>query len=243
MSTSPQTPTQSEGPGIAPVRQYRFSPPPGACDLLLIRHGESQPVVPGQDIPSVDGHSDPPLAPEGQDEAQRIALRLAKEGISAIYTTTLRRTKQTAAPLAQRLGLTPHEEPDLREVHLGEWEGGEYRLRARDGDPRMAEVLAKQDWGLIPGAENQDVFAARVRAGINRIAASHPDQRVVAVVHGGVIGMALHLATGAEPFTFVAAANASLNHLVIVGDRWILRRFNDTGHLATDLDKPVQQLI
>ena len=37
--------------------------------------------------------------------------------------TTLRRTHETAAPLAARLGLTPIVEPDLREVHLGEWEG------------------------------------------------------------------------------------------------------------------------
>jgi probable phosphoglycerate mutase len=55
----------------------------------------------------------------------------------------------------------------------------------------------------------------------------------VAVVHGGLIGMALHLATGAQPFTFAAAANASLNPLVITGDHWILRRFNDTGHLGS----------
>lgn len=226
-----------------PIRQYRFTAPPGACDLLLVRHGESEPVVQGSPFPTVGGHSDPPLAEEGHREAEAVAERLQHEEISAIYTTTLTRTKQTAAPLAARLGLEPREEPELREIHLGEWDGGEYRIRAAAGDPVISQVFEQQDWGVIPGAESRDAFATRVRTGIRTIADAHPDQRVVAFVHGGVIGAALAMATGSEPFAFIAAANGSLNHLVITGDRWILRRFNDTGHLATDLDKPVQQLI
>ncbi len=226
-----------------PIRQYRFTAPLGACDLLLVRHGESQPAVEGQVFPTVGGHADPPLAEEGLREAAAVARRLKDEEISAIYTTTLTRTKQTAAPLAAALGLEVREEPELREIHLGEWDGGEYRLRARRGDPIIQRVFAEQDWGLIPGAESREAFAARVRTGIVNIATAHPDQRVVAFVHGGVIGAALALATGSKPFAFIASANASLNHLVISGDQWILRRFNDTGHLATDLDKPVQQLI
>ena len=226
-----------------PIRQYRFTPPPGACDLLLVRHGESEPVVEGRTFPTVGGHSDPPLAQEGLREAEAVAERLQHEEISAIYTTTLTRTKQTAAPLAERLGLTPLEEPELREIHLGEWDGGEYRVRAAQGDPIIRQVFEQQDWGVIPGAESRDAFADRIRTGIRNIADAHPDQRVVAFVHGGVIGAALAIATGSEPFAFIAAANGSLNHLVISDDRWILRRFNDTGHLATDLDKPVQELI
>jgi probable phosphoglycerate mutase len=230
-------------PAPEPIRQYRFRPPPGACDLLLVRHGESEPATPGQEFPTVDGHSDPPLAAEGQREAEAVARRLRDEEIAAIYTTGLTRTAQTAAPLAAALELTPRVEPALREVHLGEWDGGEFRIRAAAGDPIIMQVFEEEDWAPIPGAETMAAFSDRVRRGIERIAAAHPDERVVAFVHGGVIGAALHLATGSRPFAFVAAANASINHLVITGETWILRRFNDTGHLATDLDKPVQQLI
>jgi 2,3-bisphosphoglycerate-dependent phosphoglycerate mutase len=235
-------PDAAAEPEARPLRQYRFRPPPGACDLLLIRHGESQAVVPGQQVPTVDGHADPPLAEEGVREAEAVAARLADEEVAALYVTPLRRTHQTAAPLAARLGLEPIVEPDLREVHLGEWEGAEYRARAAAGDPVVFEAFQAEDWAPIPGAEPMADFTARVRRGIERIAAAHPDQRVVVVTHGGVIGAALHLATRSTPFAFVAAANASLNHLVVQGDRWILRRFNDTGHLATDLDKPVEPL-
>lgn len=225
-----------------PVRQYRFQPAPGACDLLLVRHGESAPAVEGQPFPTVGGHADPPLDPQGQDEGRRVAERLKGEEISAIYVTTLQRTQQTAAPLATQLGLEPRVEPELREVFLGEWEGGLLRIRAREQHPIAKEMFEKGDWGIIPGAEPREDFARRVRAGITRIAEAHPDQRVVAFVHGGVIGMVMHLACGSHPFAFVGAENGSINHIVVTEDRWIVRRFNDTGHLATDLDKPIQPL-
>jgi 2,3-bisphosphoglycerate-dependent phosphoglycerate mutase len=237
-ATPPDDPSADQ-----PIRQYRFTPPPGACDLLLVRHGESQPAVAGQAFPEVDGHADPPLDPEGEREAEAVADRLEQEEVAAIYTTGLTRTRQTAAPLAARLGIEPVEEPLLREVHLGEWDGGEYRIRAAAGDPIIRRVFEDQDWRHIPGAESMATFCDRIRRGIDGIAARHPDQRVVAVVHGGVIGAVMHLATGSEPFAFVGAANASLNHIVIHEGTWIVRRFNDTGHLPTDLDKPVQALI
>ena len=77
------------------------------------------------------------------------------------------------------------------------------------------------------------MFADRVRAGINRIAAAHPDELVVAVVHGGVIGQVLAQATGAHGFAFSGADNASLSHIVVAPDRWIVRCYNDTTHLRT----------
>ncbi len=49
-------------------RQRRFQPPPGATEILLVRHGESAPEVPGQVAPQVDGHGDPALAPGATDK-------------------------------------------------------------------------------------------------------------------------------------------------------------------------------
>lgn len=210
--------------------------------MLIIRHGESQPARPGQAFPLTDGHADPPLDEQGQHEAVHVAERLGREEISAVYVTSLQRTQQTAAPLAAELGLTPIVEPDLREVHLGEWEGPTFRIKMRLGDPLAKRLMAEERWDVIPGAEPIDALTSRVRAAITRIADAHPDQRVAVFAHGGVIGMICHLATESRRFAFVGAENGSLTHLVVSGDRWILRRFNDTGHLHTDLDRPVQPL-
>jgi len=217
--------------GETEYRQHRFVAPPGATEILLVRHGESAPADPDTPFPLVDGHGDPPLDPVGIEQAERLANRLAGEHVDAIYVTTLCRTVQTAAPLARRLGIDPRVEPDLREVFLGEWEGGLFRVKAAEQDPAFVRAMEEERWDHIPGAENQDAFAARVAGAIGRIDAAHPDQRVVAVTHGGVIGQVLAAATRSRPFAFVGPDNASISHIVVVGDQVALRRYNDTAHL------------
>jgi 2,3-bisphosphoglycerate-dependent phosphoglycerate mutase len=233
-------PVVSEQPEPEVYRQYRFALPPGATDLLFVRHGESAPARADVPAPKVDGHSDPELAPEGREQAERLGERLAHEKIDAIYVTTLRRTAETAAPLAKRLGLEPVVEPDLREIYLGEWEGVAFRKYVSEQHPVAVQMMTEQRWDAIPGAETNDEFATRVRRGIERIIAAHPGQRVVVVVHGGVIGQAVALATGTSAFTFLGADNASITQIVAmpVGspgrsgrDVWAVRRFNDTAHL------------
>jgi probable phosphoglycerate mutase len=212
-------------------RQFRFALPPGGTDILLVRHGESAPAREDRPFPMLDGHGDPPLAPEGEAEAERVGERLAVEPIDAVYVSGLRRTVQTAAPLAGKLGLTPVEEPGMREVRLGDWEGGMFRIRVAQNNEIAQRMWATQRWDAIPNAESTEDLAARVRAAVERIAAAHPDQRVAVFTHGGVIGQVVSMATGAEGFAFIGADNASITQLVVTGDRWLVRRFNDTAHL------------
>jgi probable phosphoglycerate mutase len=142
---------------------------------------------------------------------------------------------QTAAPLCEALGVEPGVVPALREVHLGDWEGGEFRIRMHDGDPVAMRVLTEERWDVIPGAETAEAFGARVRRGVEEVvAAAGAGSRVAAVVHGGVIGEICREATASRPFAFVHADNCSISRLVVFGDgRWLLRSFNDTAHLDT----------
>jgi probable phosphoglycerate mutase len=211
--------------------QRRYEVPPGATDLLLVRHGASAPYVDGSSFALVDGHGDPPLAADGAAQSELVCARLARLGVDAIYVSTLRRTAQTAAPLAARLGLAVNVDADLREVHLGEWEGGVFRKNVAEGHPIAVRMLAEQRWDVIPGAEPSVELASRVRTSVERIAAAHPGQRIAAFTHGGVIGQALALASASRPFAFLGAENASISRLVIIGDQWIVRGFNDTAHL------------
>ncbi|MCW3065653.1 MAG: phosphoglycerate kinase, partial [Solirubrobacterales bacterium] len=219
---------------MAAVPQRAFALPPDATEVILARHGASAPAIPGERFP-VDayGHGDPPLAPEGEGQAAALAERLAHEPLAALFVTSLRRTAQTAAPLAERTGLRPVVVPELREVNLGEWEGGEWRIRVATGDPLAVRVLDEERWDLIPGAESPDALAARVRAGVEKVVAEvGPGAVAAAVVHGGVVGEICRQAVDCRPFAFVHSDNASITRLVAFADgRWLLRSFNDTAHL------------
>ncbi len=225
--------TSPEDLNVAPASypQSGFPDIPGSADILLIRHGQSEPYVPGTPFPLVEGHADPALTPAGQKQAGLLADRLASTRIDSIYVSTLRRTAQTAAPLAARLGLVPRAEPELREVHLGAWEGGEYRQRVAERDPIVRQVFEQERWEVIPGAETSASLAARVRAAIERLAAAHAGHRLAVFTHGGVIAQTLALASGSRPFAFLSADNGSISRLVITGRHWIVRGFNDTAHL------------
>jgi probable phosphoglycerate mutase len=216
-----------------------FNPPAGACQIVLIRHGQSVPFVEGQPFPLVDGHGDPALSPRGEMQAERVGDRLAGEPIDAIYVSSLTRTHQTAAPLASRLSIEPAVDADLREVFLGEFEGGLLRQKFAEGHPAAADFRATGEWGVIPGAETTAQLTQRTTAAVQRIAANHANQMVAVVCHGGVISALLSHAAGVGPRVFPSVRNGSLSHIVVQGSNWILRSFNDaahTGSLGADHD-------
>ena len=241
--STPHDKTPTEG---GRYRQSRFVRPPGACEIVLVRHGESQPADPAEPFPLVDGHGDPPLhEPDGVEQARLACERLIASGevFDGVYVTTLQRTRQTAQVLLDHLGIEPRVEPDLREVHLGDWEGGLFRQKIAEGDPIAVRMYTEQRWDVIPNAEPGEVFADRVRAGIRRIAAAHPDRTVAAFVHGGVIGQVMAEATGARGFAFTGSDNCGITHLVVAGDRWIVRTWNDTSHLTPRFTHDPEPLV
>jgi probable phosphoglycerate mutase len=208
--------------------QAPFTLPAGATEIVCVRHGSS-----AEADGLVDGHSDPALSARGLIQAEAVAARLGTAGAAGLFVTPLRRTAQTAAPLAERLGLEPVVVGDLREVHLGAWEG-QFSARMRDHDPISDEILAAGRWDVIPEAEDMDGFSARVRRGIDQIAdAVGSDATAIAVLHGGVIAEACRQATGSLPFAFLYAENGSVTRLLrLASGRWALGSFNDISHLA-----------
>ncbi len=76
--------------------------------IFLVRHAEkaASPAAAAQPSHSMLG-DDPPLSPAGEQRAAKLAAALAQSGITAIYTTEFKRTRQTAAPLGEKLKLTP----------------------------------------------------------------------------------------------------------------------------------------
>lgn len=216
---------------MATYPQTSFSAPEGATRITLVRHGQSEAAELAKPFVLKHGHGDPYLTDLGHQQAIRVADRLVREAIDGIYVTSLTRTHQTADPLAGRIGQQPIEEHDLREVFLGEWEGGLFRHMLADEHPAALEFRQTYEWGNIPGAETNAQLTNRTSEALTGIHGRHGGEHIVCFVHGGVIAALCAHATGGRMVGFVGADNCSIHRLVLTDDRWFLRAFNDSNHL------------
>ena len=195
-------------------------------ELLLIRHGRSDDVVPGS-----PESEDPPLHAAGVEQAAALAARLAEKRIDAVYASNLRRAIETAAPIAAVHGLEVEQVPDLREVFLGEWERGEFRRLAAARDPEFVRIMETGRWDGIPGGESDDALRRRVRTAIDGLAARHAGESIAVVCHGGVINAYVADVLGVERTHVFPCENTSVT-LVRTGPRApVLLVVNDCHHL------------
>ena len=148
--------------------------------ILLARHGETD----WNRVGRWQGHADPPLNDAGRGQAAELAERLAGDGIAAIYSSDLRRASQTARVVADRLGLAVVEDAGLREIDVGSWSG----LTRAEVEQGFPEGYARWLEGEIGhDGETREELTERVVGAVERMAAQHPDDTILAVTHGGAI--------------------------------------------------------
>ncbi len=187
----------SEEPAFPPTR---YRPPAGATRVILVRHAQPLAYRPRLERDTLEGQDDPVLSSLGHEQALAVAESLAQRHIGAIYSSPLRRAMETAAPLSELLRLDVHVLANLREVNLGEWEGGLVHQRISEHDPVWDEVWRRERWDAIPGAEPNESLRSRVQAAIEEISSLHKQETVAVFTHDGVIAAALSVATGSRPF-------------------------------------------
>jgi probable phosphoglycerate mutase len=197
-----------------------------ATEVLLVRHARSADVVPG----SRESY-DPQLHAEGVVQARALADRLRPKRIHAAYVSDLVRAQQTAEAVLAGRGLEATVVPDLREVNLGEWEGGGMRRAAAEQGPDWQRFVSAGSWDVIPGAEPDGFLRRRVVDAIDGIAATHEGQTVLVVSHGGAINAYLAETLGVERTFFTTIENASITLLRYGGRRRMVVTVNDCHHL------------
>jgi broad specificity phosphatase PhoE len=155
--------------------------------ILIARHGESD----WNRERRWQGHADRPLTERGREQARALAARLAHIELDAVYSSDLRRARDTAGVVAESQGLDLQIVPELREVDVGSWSG----LTRPEAEERFPEGYARWSSGF-PGWENGETYEAmtqRVLERVHRIAAAHDGERLLVVSHGGPI-RAIHAA-------------------------------------------------
>ena len=200
--------------------------------VLAIRHGETDWNVGGR----IQGQLDIPLNPTGQWQVHRLALAVADEGISAIYSSDLVRAQQTAMAVARGCGCEIVTNPGLRERGFGIFEGLSY---AEVGErwPEQSERWRRRDPEFgAPGGETLNRFYERSIATATRLAAKHPGQTIAIVSHGGVMDCLYRAASRAAldaPRSW-QLGNASINRLLYTPQGFTLIGWSDTCHLEAD---------
>ncbi|MEV0910834.1 bifunctional RNase H/acid phosphatase [Streptomyces hokutonensis] len=217
----------SPSPGWAPAD---MSAP---ATFVLLRHGET-PLTPQKRF-SGSGGTNPSLSPVGQDQAARAATALAARGtIQHIIASPLTRTRETAAAVADRLGLDVTIEEGLRETDFGAWEGltfGEVRERYPDD---LTTWLADPTAQPTGGGESFAATATRIAATRDKLIAAYAGRTVLLVTHVTPIKTFVQLALGAPPESLfrMELSAASLSAVAYYADgNTSVRLFNDTSHL------------
>ena len=152
--------------------------------VLLVRHGET---IWNQEN-RWQGQADTPLSRTGHDQARQLARRFQHEErcIQAIYTSDLRRARDTAGILGQALGVTPVEATAWREMDIGTWSG----LTTAEVASRHAEEWARLRQGEdLPrgGGETFAQFQGRLVQSSQQFIRDHGGEQIIVVTHGGAV--------------------------------------------------------
>ncbi len=265
--TAPAAPT---GTAPAPAQEAVSSPEwhPGGkpTRLWVLRHGQTEMSVQRQ----FSGLSDPELTAHGQEQAKRAAAYVAEQlagssagaGAVAIYSSPLKRTRQTAEAVAEALanaggagGGAParprvHTTEALIEMNFGDWEGRTF-AEVMDEFPLEHDACLWDSSAAPSGGESPDDVLARVRPFLRDVARNHPGEDVVLVSHvtpiksilrhalcaSGAIYRTLHLdLAGLSVIEIFGADGAVRGGEVGVQnkDSAVVRRVNDTHFLDTE---------
>jgi probable phosphoglycerate mutase len=200
--------------------------------LYLVRHGATR--LTSED--RFSGAAGVDLSDEGRDQVRRLALRLSRHPIGAIYCSPLGRTVETAQILAKPLRLEPVHRDGLREISHGRWEG----LTRREVEGRYPEEYAA--WEADPftsapqdGESGLDVLA-RALPIVREIVVAHEGDNVLVVSHKATLRLVLSSLLGFDARGYRDRLDQSPACLSVLDFKDPVRArlmlFNDTSHYA-----------
>jgi probable phosphoglycerate mutase len=193
--------------------------------FLLIRHGENEYVKTGRmagQLPNVH------LNERGQQQSRELAEALARAPIKALYSSPMERTMETAAPLAEKLGLEIRVRPGLVETNIGEWSGME--LKAARKLPEWKIVQSEPSRFRFPGGESFVEIQSRLVNEIEAIVRENEKDALVACVsHADPIKLivAYYMGMPLDHFQRLACDTASVTMLMLGASGAALLKLNE----------------
>ncbi len=153
--------------------------------LIFIRHAETDMAG------TFCGHSDPELNANGFSQLPDLIDELRCWPIQEVYSSDLRRAKQTAQAIAAHFHVECHIRKELREIHFGRWEGlrwSEVETREPEEAQRWIQEYPNRSF---PDGEATQAFAARISKEVRFYLEEGKGGTLAVVTHAGFIRVAL----------------------------------------------------
>jgi len=206
---------------------------PQPTRLFLIRHGQSAGNAEGR----FGGHGPTPLSRLGERQAQLTAKTLAKEGISAIYSSDLHRAVQTAEALSRLVDVPVIQTEAFRERHVGVLEGLTFDESKASFPKDYYALVNRNIHHIITEGESYKQLLRRTTTELRSILTKHAGERIAVFSHTGAICFitlhlmgAIHRATKQTPW--IVTSNCGINRFEFRGPRNVrILALNDTRHL------------
>jgi probable phosphoglycerate mutase len=192
--------------------------------FLLLRHAENDYVKEGRLAGHIPGVH---LNEKGRQQAQLLAEKLATAPIKAIYSSPLERALETAAPLAEKLGLPVIPRMGLIETDNGAWQGQAIKTLRRTKEWKLLHKAPSLF--RFPGGESISECQARLVAEIEALRAMHaPEDLLACILHADPIKqiVGFYIGLPADNFQRLAVSPGSITVLHIAEDQVRLLTFN-----------------
>jgi len=206
--------------------------------IYLIRHGQTE----WNKTQTFRGRTDILLNERGHKEAEAILVALKNRDISAVYTSPLRRSIETAKPIAEFFNVEIVRVKGLIDINYGDWQG----LEIDDVKERYKDQYNKweKEPNLIrfPNGETLDEVRERSFFAFKDIARENTDKSIVVIPHRVINKVILCALLGLDNSHFweIKQDTGCINLVEYSNGRFVLSLMNDTCHLKEVIDLRIE---
>jgi broad specificity phosphatase PhoE len=202
--------------------------------VFLVRHGET--TLSAED--RFAGSTDVPLGPNGHVQVEKLATRLGRCAVAAVYTSPMKRTVDTATIIAEGIGLKVITRDGLREIDHGHWEGMR-RSEVEAQFPDEYSCWSEDPFTFAPrGGETGVQVVARALPVVREIVTGYPGESVLIVSHKATIRLIIASMLGFDARGYRDRLDQSPASLTVLDFKDPVRArlmlFNDVSHYSTE---------
>ena len=202
--------------------------------LIIVRHAEAE----GNYKRLFHGWSDGEITEKGHIQAARAAERLKDIKMDVLYSSSLKRTMQTAGYISKVKDLPIIRTDKLKEINGGDWEGESWETLPQKWPEEYHTWENTPHLHRMPNGENMEEFQKRLIEEIKHIINMNKGRHICIVTHGTAIRALLCFFNNYDleaMFHIKWCDNTAITIVDYEDDKFSLVLEGDSSHLDSEL--------